>query len=588
MSTERERLPGQPNRASRRAAERPRNPKHLKDPLDVIKRLDQVRNEVDAKAKRVAQNHGHDLTAIVYKGEPYIQEFLSVYRHIHNARVRLQSSGALGEDLNREAAERHLQKVDLFSYEIKGVSLLDIEGIHLDGESHMSEKDVEMIDEIFLPELSFRGRAAEKNSGKRTLRSAITVFIGQAFARPELHIPPSLTKLQQNLTAYLDYYTTLLTNPALDRNSETYLSGIMLFGGPYFRTLIGIYLPARYGITPSSAIKAYEQRIAKSPLKSRAFWRKISKGTFISIAQQAFREGALPDDLRAYQFYNGDVDAKAAKLIQQFYSARIAQDQEQFNAHKKAKEFVQTLTMNMKDLIKEIRHKYSRRIEYDLPNNIAERITVTAQNRQTLIFIIHLPDHLHITLEIDRKGRLFGIPPALSRKIPHIENFLLTDILSPLARRFAPIPFTKKTIAGPLLIPKVQEDPAHELKEKKRRPKRKKRRILFSASVLEVSQSQEPPYPAKFVSYSEEKVRELLPGKKPREKDVEHLMRTIRLFEQGWEQAVRITKDKTIFRLRVGDYRVRLKMIEQGRFVIMDIADRETFDTVKGYRKGFA
>lgn len=586
MSTER--TPRQLNRKSRRATERRHH--HSKNPAEIIKNLYQAKNEVEAKSHEVAEANGRNMVSIVYRGEPYIQTYLRTYRSIHHSAGSLRASSAFKDSLDQESHERNIQKIDLFSQGAKGVSLADIEGMHVDEKSKLSIEDIDRIDKIFFSKkiVDLRGKIDSTNKDRASLQTAITVFIGQAWARPEVPTAPDFERLRRNLTAYLDYYADLHINPTLSLDAELDLARMIVFGGTYFRTLFGIYLPARYGITSSSAVKTYEQHMAHSNLIIRRMWAKFFRKLYIPLTQNAFREGAFPEDLEHYQFYNEENDSKAAKLLRKHYKPRLSDDEEQFKAHSKAEKLLQSLVAHRKHLFKEIIHSPDRRIEFDTPDNIVERVTITAQNKQTLVFILHLPSDLHLTLEIDRQGRVFGIPVSLLRRAPHIENFLVTDVLNPLIEKIDPqLPTQKKHVYRPPIrlvkSGEVTEDVPEPKPKRKRKIKITKERDLTSVTVAET-----PPYHPKFVSYSEQRVRELLPGKKPREKDVEHLMEVIRLFEQGWRQAVRITKDKTIFRLRVGDYRVRLKMIGQGRFVIMDIGDRETFDTVKGYRKGFA
>lgn len=240
------------------------------------------------------------------------------------------------------------------------------------------------------------------------------------------------------------------------------------------------------------------------------------------------------------------------------------------------------LSGQFRTLYAEIMKSGRKRLEFDLPEgSVANRVTVTCQNRKSLIFILHFNDNqTYLTLEVDQEIKLYGLPPKLA-----VDDF---DLVHPLFR----------DVLGPVLadvmVKHVPPEPIRLLDYVDRRPafmnpepsaeishsepirveqvsKKEKSRLRLLTPILEVLSGPEPPAVEqtpkreRVVIYSRTQLEDLLP-RNTTEETINRLIKVIRGVEAGtvqfvdkidelgqdaWE--VRIKKHRLLFRHHRGN-----------------------------------
>lgn len=532
------------------------------------RRLEQTSALVTESALKwssVIKEQNYQAAKIIFRGEPFIQDFLASRREFVAA-----NTSAFYRNFNfTDDARRNYQEQDIFAFEVAGTSLSDIEKMPLP----LSLDDIRRVNKMF-----FQGRFTKKRSEKQLAVIYGAIYLSsQKLARDDLNIdiPKGLRPLYDRLCDYLDYYTDLMTNFSLDAKDDLDFYKALKDGYPYLLIALGNYIPAKFGITPASAIKIYHQHFNKSFISFalKKFLNHLEEQSKHAIGK------ILPEDLVLFAQFDPQKDQRAAKLLFDFYQAQNKDNSTQMDVYNKSNEYLNRLSMYQKVIRSDIASSGNKRIELPLPeDNIAHKLTVTSQNRKTLIFITHFKDgSTHLTLEIDRDGVIFGIPPQLIRDNPRIADFMLIETLAPVLEK------AKKDHPGLESPPAIEPPRTHEGQTAETEtvaikpayvpaPKEKKTGKPQTAKAA-LPERQQPPQQKFVVLHTKSSVKELA-GKNPQEKDLERIMRTIRNYEYGYVQSKTIDwSGGHVQALRVGKYRIILRHLK-GRFYAAEAVGR--------------
>ncbi len=560
--------------------------------IDIVKRLEEVgpRREASwAKGREAAEITGTSFTALAYRGQPFVQEVLSTSQQVHRLLEAAELEVSKGS-IYIKIEEKIPEAIDSYGRQVFGTSLKDIEGMGPDPETgYLHKDDIKRINSMLrgreaIPLLS-RLSSLRHSSKNHEVIDPLIILAIQSWARPETRkIEPSLKPLQNNLEAYFDYYVDMAIDPSLDSDTELQFSNTLGWLGPTFNAALAGYLPARLGISPSSAIKIYAQKTQQKFREGKSGWN-IAKAHADTHLVEAYLEGSLPEDLAPYQFYNEEADARAAHILETHYRNALSSNEDQFEAHEKAKKEKAQFGASAASVFKQIFRDPDQRIELSMDHGAISRVTVTATNRRVAMFVIHLGEDTHVTLEMDKEGRVFGIPPSLLKKHPNIGDMLLADILPPLLEKVTPpkknnLPPKAVVYPAPTLpqeIPEVDHEPEEPKVKVKTRGKRS------SDGKPNLPTPERLPKKVRFVSHSEEQVRELLGGKKVNSQTIEQIMKTIERFEYGDKSAVRLRQNRNQVRIRVGNLRIVLNIEEGNNFSLDKIGDKEQFDNTRGF-----
>jgi hypothetical protein len=550
----------------------------------VLARFNTLRKigEASHNARQTAiEEHGKDVTAIIFRGEPpFIYDFFYAKREQHDIIPAMKTLYEKRAIVGTNPSV--LEENDLFAQKFRGgLSLIDIENMEIDPQTHeLAPEDIRRINRIFRS-----GFRIGKNQDQMHMLANLICFTSQQWTHPhpEIGVPTSLKKFHENITAYFDYYTSFLTDFKRDPLNETNMLLMLVLGKPSLSMAIGTYAVGKLNITPSSAIKLYKQRkVLASDISLKWRWGLLEK-SFLPVFKQAYRNDALPEDLERYQHYSEEIDRAAAEKLLS-YMQKTSTAEQQLQNKDEAENLLRQWNKHKRDVRREVtKDPKKRRLEYQISEDYpAEKITMI-RNRDTFIFIMHFSDNTHLTLELDKTGRLFGVPPSLLRRYPHVGDTFIMDLLMPILEKYKPKDAPVFQISAASLKPpiaddlEVSEEVPREVDQEIKPPKR--RRLIPALTVFE-SQPLPPitplaPKVERFVSYSEDQIIELLgPQVSRKQSVVDQVFRAISNFEQGHTKGLMLQGDSRI-RIRAGDYRIIMDILGGGNYSIRAIVNRK-------------
>lgn len=552
--------------------------------LNELKVINDASNEVRLRA---VETHNGNATAIAYRGkEPFVNGILYTNRKLHDLIPTMKTLYKQGAIVGIKPGTNPsvLEENDLFTQKFKGLSLMDIENMGVDPKTHeLSAEDIRKINRMFRSQNLLR--LGKEKTHTYTLES-LMYFALQQWTHPETGTPTSLKKFQENITAYFDYYTSFLTDFNRDPLNESIMLFMLILGKPYLPMAVASYAPAKLNITPSSAIKLHKQReeLAYHPAL-KVTWRRLEK-LFFRVFKQAYRNDAFPKDLEKYQHYSEEIDSAAATRLLP-YMQETATVEHQLQNKDEAQNLLEQWNKHKRDVIRELMQDPKKRIKYQISDDHpAEKITMI-KNRDTFVFVMHFPDNVHLTLELDKTGKLFGVPPSLLKAYPHVNDAFIVELLTPLLEKYKvkDSPDNNQQIRAitPLyLIPSKPEIPEGLMTEEEEQPIKppKRKRLVQPLTIFE----QDPlppvtPLPSKFerfVTYSEEEVKELLGPQVSRQQAiVDQILRSINNFERGHATGIILREyNGSVLRIRAGDYRIFLNRLGEGSYALKTIRNR--------------
>lgn len=371
--------------------------------------------------------------------------------------------------------------------------------------------------------------------------------------------------------SYFDYYVSRITDfseDQLDINSLIY--SIISHGNLY--PGVGMYVPARLGISPSSAMKLFKRKfhlagILNVPLKKFLYNLNLNCRTAIPT------NGLIPPEYIKYLVYDEQMDMDASEILTRHYSSSLSKPEDgELQDHEDA---VSTKEQFVKQYVKGGQCRFPKKnSSIDFPvtdNHCIDNVIFTQQYRHSFTFIIRLQNDLHLTLEMDSLGRIYGIPPKLQKSYPQIEDYLVKDILTPLLRNdestnvnVLPLSTTGsaiKTLSGNREIIHQnngilteQEETDSENIPTSIGKKRRHLRILNASDTQDSGQNalhtpEKPPYNPKFIVYSDCVIIE----------------------------SSKKTSHSKLVRIKKGDYRIAFENIGNGNYKLVKIAPRGNF-----------
>lgn len=554
-------------------------------------------------------DQGKDLSQVVFQGKPFIHRWLDARyclpEFLQRAHfVNLDTPFIPGEALNR------LDDHDVFSQPIgglrllgvtvlEGTSLFDIEQMPLnrttDGSLRLGKSDIRRINRMFRV-YNFSPQIPQES----TIRQVMVYLATQDLARPEerIIIPTSLGPLHQRMVAYLDYYKDLLTNFDLSFRDEHHFLTSTCWSRPWLPQAVGLFTIAKLGITPSSAISLFQTRAEHSWI-APFWWRKNLLPYLEMSVEGAVRRNSLPQSLRQYQHYDALAEQKVSDMLMDLYGKRELTDEEQIESFNSRKELMDELAQpHFKWLQDDIAHLPKRYLEVHLDGHqIIDKVMIASQNKQVLIFILKFKDGgTHLTLEVDKDQRVYGLPAKFVAAGPHSMD-VLADILPPILENSRLRHETKKPVV--VHFPAKNAEPRKEVQTDRDEPilvspPRERYRPQRSKILTPISMLLEGPQPAnvvpieppKFVvlDYSKDKIKNLL-GKKSSDDVAERVMKAIVNFEHGRgnykKMKEEITEGEDIWEIKLPHYRVEVMHVDGAFFALQKVGHRREIFNIR-------
>lgn len=576
------------NRAERRRQRGQRADPGLEMWNEMLRIGSVINDGIQRYSQAVKQFEG-SLVKIVFEG-PFIHGLLEEQRKLPDILRRAQRLN-IEKPFVDPAYLNQFDQVDIFERPLGGISLLDIERIELDKNGRLDPNDVRRINRVLhipgwrgpLTHLGLKHESYFEN----TIRRSIVFFASQDLARPEEEIstPRNLRPLKERLMAYFDFYTDLLLEPPVDDLEDALLLWTLNGNAPWLPQSLGIYIPARLGINPSSAIKLFQTRARISSIYYLS-WQRSVLSFMEKEAKDAFRKESLPEDLRPYQLFDGAVDDRAmVQLLNHYRRQNLTQSQQSEKYDQRDNLLSRFTKLYFRPLQQEIARSKQKRIEIEFSeNHPVSKAVVTSQNRKVLMFILLFQNEkTHLTLEIDRGQRVFGLPSKLEADYPNIAPLILNDILEAVLtfakQRYPNVEPEKKepatstqTVELRILEPEpLAYTPWPEVST----PSRKLtiltpiQRALMEPKVPSASNPSTRQY---VVMHSRDQITEFLGGR-VQDKTIGGIMGEIRAFEHGAAKAKILEGVGGLWELRYGHYRVVLGHT-RGKFFNVVAVDR--------------
>lgn len=448
----------------------------------------------------------------------------------------------------------HLQintEEDVYKTAVNGVSLQDIENMELP----LEDDSIRRINRFM------RRTRFSKLVFPQVLAQEVGMFLPtQVLARPtEAKLPEDVRPLHERLVSYFDRYVPFITGEG-DEYEKTLFLMTAAWAGARFSQALANFIPARLGLTPASVSKMlYEQRLLSD-------WEYAPlTALMLPEVAEAYTKDGLPKKLEPYQHYNEDADKKAHALLVEHYGKQdpevLAQGLEQQD------QLFDRFRLYQRALRTDASRSPDRTLGISVQNSPIKEILLASHARQNLIFVLLFVDNqTHLTLEVNGRDRLYGLPPTLIRDNPSVGDVLTKDILEAVLNNaserhpeIAGLRQPRERVVIPFNPPQPRIITEEEEKMEMQKPSKRRK---VPALVLEEPElpkvSGEYKKPTYHVIHSRSEIRKYF-GKKVSEEEVDRIMENIKSFELGQKGVKLLEEIPGCLILRIGKRRLILE-----------------------------
>ncbi len=471
--------------------------------------------------------------------------------------------------------------------------------------NQLSREDLQDIFEFWIS----LGWKSTLNRKDRSKNSALHGLVGNFITGTDNGSRPNrrIQRIRASLLAPLRFYREHLLNFSSDEDIDLLVKTFP----DHIDTLALIYSFETSGISLSSIQKLLIQRrqqLAKAdkvPLYKKLMLRTIGSITNLAIADiKNYKPLNTP---WVYLFYEPELDRPVEETLESNYDL--------VNSAKDGLEKDYEKTQQLIDSWLQYHARITTLLTTD-PINITidehsyiSNIRLMARTKESTHFVLFFKTSgLYLTLDIDSKGRLFGLPPNLAVRFPHADFVIFGDVLSTLIPKLEKMfPGTAEEIRrknerkAEKAMLQLQEPPILPLETQLRIPinkieredvitlsKTPKRKSLPRENFMTESKlSPETEFevsvtrPTRIVDYSEESVKTLA-GKRASQEHIGQLMNTIRRFEFGIDSHLAPVHARELgaqgarlLRLRTGRWRIFLEHQGHNAYRVTQIARRD-------------
>lgn len=520
-------------------------------------------------------------SAITYQMKPVFVPYVEAAReYSHQLEEARRLGGVEDNYLNQ------LIQGDFYTRPIRGVSLKDIESLPFSSEDPnlLSTESMRAINSFFgtnyLAEAATRLGIPTKNKDSIIRQVALILPVQVAARASEVRTPPNLKPLVSRLTSWLDYYVPYVAgNPEWEAEWE-FISNC-LWMGKFFWCTLASYMPAKLGITPSSAANLFKERTVSS--EYRRSWKPIFN-VLKKEYEYAFPKNGVPEEVSPFIRYDHSIGEQVASFIRgqlALPGSSSLENIDEVNAHR---EILRNEALSSKRKVVKLPFEDHPFLERVLMSAYTE--TAAASYKGTVMFVLQLKNGLHITIEFNGDKRVYGIPPEVLRDQPHIEDHLIDVAVMPFIDKLRnratvlSVPQIRSVESAIPYRPVLNVEQVNESQKVKIKTRK-------AAPVLVLSQP-EVPQPAQIidpvfrVNHSRAEVQAKL-GKNTKDQErVDRVMQGIHSFEIDQRDCYLLEEARRlglrVYGLRVGDDRVLIQSVSGNNYNLAAIIHRSKYN----------
>ncbi len=533
--------------------------------------------KITTESNLVVRNIGPSLTAFAYRGGHLIYPYLETIESLPSLIEQTQA-----EEFNHDQVNTVFKDHNFFTEKIGGTAIDDLKEMDLP----LSAGDIRKLDRMIREGLLYRPSRRESDVAVEmvllALRGALDHWRGNIPSCPQ-----QLRPYRDCLLDYFDNYADCLLDPAVTNHQFELANARMMWKQKTLFPALGGFIPARLGLTPSSATKLLEERYRRSGLA-----KTTSEGIITWMTREtkeAYYNDFLPKELQEYQHYYPETDEKAAALVKEHYPQQDSNLTDGAAESAELAGLLEKVPLYFQKLTESLISGKRRILKVSLPeNSVGCSLWLSTQNRLNLIMLLRLPEGSHLLLEMNRRGSIYGLPFQLTLGAPRSVNPLLLDILPPVLaelRKEFPTVEPKPNLAGKLEISPASVAPKGILPLRGegvvQEPQSFRQRMKMAVDVLLDKNVDVPQGPQVQVDYDIDKIiRDL--GKNAQVEDISRIVAVIKRFESGSARVKSlVVSAEGQVELRAGRYRILLLPGKGGWYEYHLVLPRKELDSRK-------
>ncbi len=458
----------------------------------------------------------------------------------------------------------------------KGVSISSI----ADMSSPLSGEDIRKISDLFYVGLFRRPNEVQKHN--TALLSNFTVQ--SQLPGPHARITPRTQRLKENMTSYFDYWAEVFTNSAnLAEGGYLHMDFLRMMLSQHLLYTTIAYIPARLGVSPSSAMELFEEFAEMSNFTAR---RTLKKGIRTNTAQtlrQSYIPSKVPEDILPFIL----PDSQNSESVSSFLEKEIAipeGENEQFEVYNARNRAIKQLNTQVLPGVlrslakgKEVVNLVPQESDY------ITKIQIAQQYSKATIIVLHLKNGSRLTLDFTKNNRVYGFPHRVRQQNPSIEDQVILDAVDSITvelrrQREHAYQAQKQNTENHIVEfgkPAYQVHPPQEHRPKKIKT-RGEQGEQQEEPITEIADEPAQQARINFVAYDESLIKKELGGKASA-KTVRQVSNALYRFGYGEKSAKLLEFDPShnTIRLRAGNFRIVLRRIDESQFEIIKIGDRK-------------
>lgn len=458
------------------------------------------------------------------------------------------------------------QARDVYGTPVNGVSLADIEKLP----RPLNNEGIATVNNFFCISLINRLTPIQLLAQEigRLLPTEIAVVDDDG------KIPFSVRPLADRLRDYFDYWTGFITTDYLEPEQEDQFiqSGLWVGYGSHFLALGG-YIPARLGITPSSAVNLFLRREQVS--EHRGIMQDISD-IMIASARHAYSKQDSNSPFSRYMEYDPENDKRVAEILLKHY-----QDLRPVGNQR----LIDQLAPYQRSIRRDFGASSTKMIPLDCaPDFYGDKIMIFGRAGGGLVSTVLMRDgKSHLSLEFGSGDHIYGIPAEVFKHMPHADQMIQEDVVGAmlvgLHKKYpnvvsAPAEPRPVNVRMPVAMTELPPEKIKPLPKTSTRKERLAGRLGLSAAAQPTVAEPVVQRPRSCVIMVDPvDVRKQM-GKKVSDKELLRVMNGFKRVEYGYAPLEPIEHAAGSYKFRVGGRRVIVRALGNNDYEFQSVGSR--------------